>query len=184
MGTPPAPSRAVVLEGRTSAVDHNAIVEAAGTLRRIANHLSSIATGRILTQMPQLDPVTEFAREGVVNAIRQKLRSWLDFFNGAECLSASAARAIAQKHSADDFAEPLNELSLHLEEGGFAQTESWPLEQRRTMLSELQSMRRLEFLFSDLNRYLADVASLPAARLTHRDSRGVVHQYRRQERHR
>jgi hypothetical protein len=89
-------------EGRTSAVDHNAIVEAAGTLRRIANYLSSIATGRILTQMPQLGPVAEFAREGVFDAIRQQLRSWLDFFNGAECLSASAARAIAQKHSTDE----------------------------------------------------------------------------------
>jgi NAD(P)-dependent dehydrogenase (short-subunit alcohol dehydrogenase family) len=53
------------VEGRNSAVDHNAIVEAVGTLRRTANTRSSIATGRILTQMPQLDPVTEFARGGV-----------------------------------------------------------------------------------------------------------------------
>jgi len=149
------------MEGRTSAVDHNAIVEAAGTLRRIANRLSSIATGRILAQMPQLDPVTEFAREGVFDVIRQQLRSWLDFFSDAECLSASATRATAQKHSADELAEPLNEFSSHLEEGGFARMESWPLEQRRTMLAELQSMRQLEFLFSELNRYLADVPSPP-----------------------
>jgi hypothetical protein len=139
------------MEGRTSAVDHNAIVEAAGTLRQIANRLSSIATGRILTQMPQLDAVTEFARERVFDAIRQQLRSWLDFFSGAECLSASATRATAQKHSADELAKPLNVFSSHLEEGGFARMESWPLEQRRTMLAELQSMRQLEFLFSELN---------------------------------
>ena len=37
------------LEGRTSTVNHNAIVEASGTLRRIANRLASIATGRIDT---------------------------------------------------------------------------------------------------------------------------------------
>ncbi len=43
------------LEGRTSTVNHNAIVEAAGTLRRIANRLASIATGRIVTPMPPLD---------------------------------------------------------------------------------------------------------------------------------
>jgi uncharacterized membrane protein YccC len=145
------------LEGRASAVDHNAIVEAAGTLRRIANALSSIATGRILTQMPQLDPETESARARVFDAIRQQLRSWLDFFSGAECLGASAARAVAQKHSGDELAEPLNEFSSRLEEGGFSRLASWPLEPRRTMIAELQSMRRLEILFSELNRYLADI---------------------------
>ncbi len=36
------------VEGRTSSVNDNAIVEAAGTLRRIANRLASIATGRIV----------------------------------------------------------------------------------------------------------------------------------------
>jgi uncharacterized membrane protein YccC len=149
------------LEGRTCAVDHNAIVEAAGTLRRIANQLSSIATGRILTQMPQLDPVAELAREGVLDAIRQQLSSWLDFFNGADCRSAPAAQALAQKHSADEFAKPLDEFSLHLEEGGFARLESWPLEPRRTMIAELDSMRRLELLFSDMNRYLAEVNNPP-----------------------
>jgi hypothetical protein len=147
------------MEGRTSAVDHNAIVEAAGTLRRIANALSSIATARILTQMPQLDPETEFARARFFDAIAQQLRSWLDFFRGAESLRASAARAIGQKHAADELAQPLNEFSSHLEEEGFARLASWPLEPRRTMIAELQSMRRLEFLFSELNRYLADVPS-------------------------
>jgi len=47
----------------------------------------------VLTQMPQLDPVTEFARERVFNAIRGQLGSWLDFFSSAEWFSASAARA-------------------------------------------------------------------------------------------
>ena len=149
------------MEGRTCAVYHNGIVEAAGTLRRIANRLSSIATARVLTQMPQLDPVTEFARERVFNAIREQLISWLDFFNGAEWFSASAARAIAEKHSAGELAESLNEFSSHLEEGGFAQLASWPLEPRRTMIAELQSMRGLEFLFSELNRYLGDIPRSP-----------------------
>ena len=89
------------MEGRTCAVYHDGIVEAAGTLRRIANLLSSIATARVLTQMPQLDPATESARERLSNAIREQLISWQDFFSGAEWLSASSARAIAHKHSAD-----------------------------------------------------------------------------------
>jgi uncharacterized membrane protein YccC len=145
------------MEGRTCAVYHNGIVEAAGTLRRIANRLSSIATARALTQMLQLDRVTELARERVFNAIRGQLISWLDFFRSAESLNASAARAIAQKNSGDELAEPLDEFSSHLERGGFAQLASWALEPRRTMIAELQSMRRLEILFSELNKYLADV---------------------------
>jgi hypothetical protein len=145
------------LEGRASAVDHNAIVEAAGTLRRIANRLSSIATGRIQIQMPHLDPVTEFAREQVFDAVRRQLRSWLDFFSSADCLGTSAARALAQQHSADELAAPLGEFSSRLEEGGFSRLAVWPLEPRRTMIAELESMRRLELLFSELNRYLARV---------------------------
>src|ERR1700733_10299008 len=89
------------MEGRTCAVYHNGIVEAAGTLRRISNRLASLATARVLVQMPQLDSVTEFARERVFNTIRGQLKSWLDFFNSAEWSSAVAARAIAEKHSPD-----------------------------------------------------------------------------------
>jgi len=145
------------MEGRTCAVYHDGIVEAAGTLRRISNRLSSIASARVLIQMPHLDPLTESARERVFDAMRGRLDSWLDFYSGPECFNAAAARAIAQKHSADDLAEPLNAFSSYLEEGGFARLGSWPLEPRRTMLAELQLMRRLEVLFSELNRYLADV---------------------------
>ena len=149
------------LEGRSSAVSPDAIVEADGILRRIANRLSSIATGRILTQVPRLDPVTESARERVFNAVRGQLASWLDFFSSAQCLGASAARAIGQRHSAGELAEPLNEFSSHLEEGGFALLAPWPIEPRRTMIAELESMRRLEFLFSELNRYLANIPNPP-----------------------
>jgi hypothetical protein len=149
------------MEGRSCAVYHDGIVEAAGTLRRISNRLSSIASARLLIPMPQLDPSTEFARERVLNTIRGQLKSWLDFYKGPQCFNASAARVIAQKHSADELAEPLNEFSSLLEQGGFARLASWPLEPRRTMLAELQLMRRLEVLFSELNRYLADVPGPP-----------------------
>ena len=155
------------MEGRRCAVYHEGIVEAAGTLRGISNRLSSIATARVLTQMPQLDPVVESARDRVFNAIRGQLASWLDFFSGPEWFSASAARALAQRLSADELAEPLNEFASQLEEGGFARLASWPLDPRRTMLAELESKRRLVSLFSELNRYLADVPNSPrhAARI-------------------
>ena len=148
------------MEGRTCAVYHDGIIEAAGAFRRISNLLSSIGIARALTDMPRLDPVTESARERVLNAIRGQLISWRDFYGASpERFSASAARAIAEKHSADELAQSLGEFSSRLEESGFARLASWPLEPRRTMMAELQSMRRLVLLFSELNRYLADVPS-------------------------
>jgi len=141
-------------------VYHDGIIEAAGAFRRISNLLSSIGVARALTDMPRLDPVTESARERVLNAIRGQLISWRDFYGASpERFSASAARAIAEKHSADELAQSLGEFSSRLEESGFARLASWPLEPRRTMMAELQSMRRLVLLFSELNRYLADVPS-------------------------
>ena len=149
------------LEGRTSTVNHNAIVEAAGTLRRIANRLASIATGRIVTPMPQLDPVTESAREAVLDAIRRHLQSWLDFFSSADSLSAPAAQAVARSHSPDDLEKPLEQFGSRIEEQEFARLASWTLDQRRALLAELQSMRRLEYLVSELNRWLAQIPAPP-----------------------
>src|SRR5258708_8800571 len=86
------------LEGRTSTVNHNAIVEAAGTLRRIANRLASIATERIETPAPQLDSVTESAREAVLDEIRRHLQSWLDFFSCAGNPNRPGAPALPPSH--------------------------------------------------------------------------------------
>jgi uncharacterized membrane protein YccC len=145
------------LEGRTSTIDHNAIVEAAGTLRRIANRLALLATGRIVAPEPQLDLVTESAREAVLDAIRGQLQSWLDFFSSAGSLSAPAAQSIARAHSPDDIEMPLEQFGSRLEERGLARIESWTLDQHRAVLAELHSMRRLEYLVSELNRWLAQI---------------------------
>jgi hypothetical protein len=153
------------VEGRTSLVNHNAIVEAAGTLRRIANRLALIATERIDTPVPQLDPVTESSREAVLDTIRRHLQSWLDFFSSADSLSRQAAEAIARTHSPDDLKIPLEQFGLRVEEQQFARIESWTVDQRRAVLAELHSMRRLEYLVSQLNRWLPQIpgsASNPA----------------------
>jgi uncharacterized membrane protein YccC len=155
------------VEGRTSLVNHNSIVEAAGILRRIANRLSYIATGRIVAPPPQLDQSTESAREEFLVASRQQLQSWLAFFSGAQSLSASTAQAIARAHSPDDLGKPLEQFSSRLEERNFARIESWTLPQRLTILAELQSMRRLEFLFSRLNRWLAQIPGPASNRASH-----------------
>jgi uncharacterized membrane protein YccC len=156
------------IEGRTSTIDHKAVVDAAGALRRIANRLASIATDRIATPMPQLDPATELARQAALDAIRRKLQSWLDFFSGEERLSASAAHRVALSHPPDEVAAPVAEFGSRLEAGEFALIESWGSEQRRAILAELQSMRRLEFLVSQLNRWFAQIpgpASSPNSRI-------------------
>ena len=145
------------VEGRTSLVDHNAIVEAAGTLRRIANRLASITTGRIVTPVPPLDPVTESARAAVLDAIRRHLQSWLEFFGGPDSLNAAAAEASARANSPEDLKTPLDQFSSRLEERQFARLDSWTVDQRRAVLSELHSMRRVEYLLTDLNRWLAQI---------------------------
>jgi hypothetical protein len=53
--------------------------------------------------------------------------------------------------------KPLKQFSSRLEEREFARIESWTSEQRRAILAELQSMHRLEFLLSELNRWLAQI---------------------------
>ncbi len=145
------------VEGRASLVNHNAIVEAAGSLRRIANRLASIANERIINPIPPLDPVSESAREAALEAIRLHLQSWLDFFGGANSLDAAAAQAVPRSHSTDDILGPLEQLSSRLEQNEFARIASWPLEQRRTLLAELHSIRRLEYLVTQLNRWLAEI---------------------------
>ena len=150
------------VEGRTSLVNHNAIVEAAGGVRRIANRLASITTGRIVTPVPQLDPATESARQAVLDGIRRHLQSWLDFFSGPDSLNAAAAEASAQANSPEDLKTPIEQFSSRLEERQFTRLDSWTVDQRRAILSELHCMRRLEYLLSDLNRWLALIPGHPS----------------------
>jgi uncharacterized membrane protein YccC len=145
------------VEGRTSTVDHKAIVEAAGTLRRIANRLASIASERIITPMPQLDPMTESARAAMFDGVRRHLESWLEFFSGNDSLSAAVAEAIAQAQSPGDLEIPLEQFSSRLEELQFTRIGAWTLEQRRAILAELHSMRRLNYLVAEINRWFAKI---------------------------
>jgi hypothetical protein len=62
----------------------------------------------------------------------------------------------------------LDLFGSRVEEHQFARIESWTIEQRRAILAELQSMRRLEYLLSQLNRWLAQIpgpASDPCSRV-------------------
>ncbi|MBV8356949.1 MAG: FUSC family protein, partial [Deltaproteobacteria bacterium] len=148
------------MEGRASMVNHDAIIEAAGTLRRIANRLASIATGRILSPVPPLDRDTELAHEAFFIAIRRQLQSWLDFFSSDENLSARAAETMMRTLTPEELAKPLSDFSLRVEEQNFKRIESWSIEQRSEVLAELESMHRLESLISELNQWFAKIPGL------------------------
>jgi hypothetical protein len=150
------------LEGRTSTVDDHAIVEAAGTLRRMANQFSAISSARILSPTPALDPATEASREAVFASICGLLRSWISFFESDASLDLASAQGLARGHSPEGLHRRLEHFGARLEERNFARIEAWPQEPRRTIMAELQSLRRLEFLITDLNRWLAQIPG-PAA---------------------
>ena len=67
------------------------------------------------------------------------------------------ARARWPPHARDEIARPLQDYSSRLEADGFAMINAWELEQRRRILAELQSLRRLEFLMFELDMYLSRV---------------------------
>ncbi|MBV8362524.1 MAG: FUSC family protein [Deltaproteobacteria bacterium] len=145
------------MEGRRSIVNHDAIVDAVGTLRRIANRLASIGAGHIINPRPQLDPATELDHAMALYVIRNQLQSWLEFFSRGGVLSPAAAEALARAHSSADLKQSLEQFISRVEEANFERIESWTLEQRRAMLAEIQSLRRLEVLIGELNRWLPQI---------------------------
>ncbi|MGH7916219.1 MAG: hypothetical protein ACREQE_02025, partial [Candidatus Binataceae bacterium] len=86
-----------------------------------------------------------------------RLEEWLAFFGSSHKLDASAAMVLAASHLPQAIAEPLAVFNTRLAENGFARINAWNTEQRRQILAELQSLRRLEFLMSELDQYMAAV---------------------------
>jgi hypothetical protein len=153
------------LEGRKSLIDPDAVVNAAGTVRRIAHRLAQLSANRLNGGLPQLDAETEEVRAQVVKAIVAELDSWLRFVGVRANLNPEAARALAASHPRDLIVVPLELFSSRLAAGDYAQLSSFTPDQRRQVLAELQSLRRLEFLVDEMNRYLARVPGTPQARL-------------------
>jgi hypothetical protein len=108
------------LEGRTSLIDHDALVRAAGTLRRIANRLAGISMGRIDEPLPRLDEETELDRDAVISAIRVRLEWWLARFEARPSFRIAGAIAVPGSNSRREIASPLSKFSSLLEAQGFA----------------------------------------------------------------
>lgn len=145
------------MEGRRSLIDHDAVVGAAGSIRRIAHRMATISAWRLTDPLPRLDDATQAAADTAFSAIQRRLESWLAFFEGAGSLNARAARALASGHARDEIAQPVEEFASRIEAQQFARIAAWSLEQRRRMLAQIQSLRRLDFLMSELETYLADI---------------------------
>ena len=145
------------MEGRSSLINHEFVVQAAGTLRRISNRFAGLAHLRITSPLPALDEASQAAREDTFKALRTRLESWLAFYESKDCLNRSAAMAVAERHKRAEIARPLEELTERIGANGFARLASWSLEYRRQMLAELESLSRLEFLMWELDEYLSRV---------------------------
>ena len=82
---------------------------------------------------------------------------WLDFFSGPESLRTNAARKLARAQLSGHIDESLAVFGSRLEENEFARIKSWTLDQRRAILAELQSLRRIAVLLPDLSAWLAKI---------------------------
>jgi len=145
------------IEGRTSTVDHNAIIEATGTLRRIANRFASISVSRLVAPSPELDPITESARRSFLQGTYQQLEAWGIFFGSPNCLDAVAARALASTAEPLRLEEDLREFETRLQEDGFSRIAAWTFVQRRALLAELSSLHRIAVLLPELIGWLARI---------------------------
>jgi hypothetical protein len=68
------------LEGRSSLINHELLVLASGTLRRISNRFAGLDHLRITSPLPPLDEATQAARDTTFKAMRTRQESWLAFY--------------------------------------------------------------------------------------------------------
>jgi uncharacterized membrane protein YccC len=141
------------IEGGRSGFDPDAVVEAVGTMRRIAHRLGSLAAGRNSQDMPALPPQLRNARDAIDFALRAQFEACLDFVKrragGGAALSAwneNAARA------------PLDDLHARIAADSFGAVSSWPLASRRILLAEIETYRRLAVLTGELSEQLQRIA--------------------------
>ncbi|MGC1678406.1 MAG: FUSC family protein [Candidatus Binataceae bacterium] len=151
------------IEGQASRIDPDATVNASGTLRRIAHRVSAISRERIEAPRPALSAQTEAAHDRILAAMRARLESWRDHFDGPNCGSSRAALAIANNRVSDDIEGPLSDFTQSVGANGFAEIAGWPTPMRLELMSEIASLRRLAQLFANLDHELSRVAAARGA---------------------
>jgi hypothetical protein len=142
-------------EGRASRLNPDAVVQTAGTLRRIAHRFEMIARGRSVDPRPTLDPIAEQAMRIVLDGVLAELRNWLTW--SEHPVDAKGSESPPQATGQPAITQALAALTTRIEADGFAQIAGWSTAERRNLFAELESMRRLAFLIGELNEYLSHV---------------------------
>jgi len=145
------------MEGLSSRIDPDAVVDACGTVRRIAHRMAAISADAPHLSALALKPETEASRAALDSAMRERLNSWLAHYESRQCASPGAAVAIANSHDPNEMATVLKVFVDTLVEGGFAQISAWAADERRAMLAEVESYQRLVELFAELDAALSKV---------------------------
>jgi len=148
------------IEGGRSGFDPDAVVDAVGTLRRIAHRVGSVAGGRNSQEMPALPFQLQSARDAIDSALRAHFEACLDYIR-----RRAAGDATLRAWNEDAAHVLLDDLHDQIAADNFSAVSSWPLTPRRILLAKIETYRRLVVLTGELSDQLSRIA-LP--RLTHR----------------
>ena len=144
------------MEGQRRSLNPNAVVEAAGTLRRIVNHLSAIASGRLSIPPLEVPARIEAARVALETRLRDHLQRWLDVVKQEPDPDRRRIIEVAERFTPDDLTVPLEKLNEHLSTLGVRELASWPAV-RSALFAEIESYRRLVVLMTELNQQFAEI---------------------------
>ncbi len=150
------------LEGPHCGFSADSLVNAAGSLRRIAYRLGMIAGGT--TRVLPLSSETQAARDLVGAAFGRRLIAWQEYFAAGRPFNQQAAAAIFERNRADQLEENLRDLEQRISASSYAEVAAWPQEQRRTILAEVESWRRILVLAGELDQQFYEIpAGRPSA---------------------
>jgi len=145
------------LEGRHSGLDPDQVIEAAGTLRRIAHRLSSIVITRITTPHPALPGDIDAARAASDTALREHLESWLRILQAEPGSDWSHILEGAAHRTSDDLAVALRALEQRFSTSTARLVDAVQAAARNVLLVEMESYRRLGVLVRELDRHLIQI---------------------------
>ena len=143
------------LEGAHSGVNPEGMVDAAGSLRRIAHRLGSIAAGR--AQQRALSTGTEQARRAFEDALARRLSAWVDYFDAGRPFDRRVSQAILAAHRGDALERTLDDFGRRVAASSYQEIAAWPLEARRSLLAEVDSFHRVVLLTGELDQQFATI---------------------------
>jgi hypothetical protein len=142
------------IEGRRSIVDPDAIIETVGTLRRITHRLASAAVALNQIKLPPLTPEIDSTRAHFNRTFTEHFRDCLDFVNGR---SQGVSRVIPSWDEAGA-RNLLEALEREIAADNFAALSTLLVQERRTLLAEIENFSRLTVLAGELSEQLSRIA--------------------------